>query len=161
MNHYDFLKSRYFNLVSRDKSYITVDDQIAFLEYNGYRPSSEDLEAILRRCDHSGDQLLSYSEFSEMTAFVEDITEHRGTGSPSSLGNRPSYSPIRTEPRPYEHGGSAGRYERINTFGASPSGNEERAGSGLKLRATDKPSREDLNEEATPVLGGARNLADE
>jgi hypothetical protein len=31
MNHYDFLKSRYFNLVSRDKVFITVDDQIAFL----------------------------------------------------------------------------------------------------------------------------------
>lgn len=55
MNHYDFLKSRYFNLISRDKSYITVDDQIAFLEYNGYRPTTDDLEAILRRCDHSGD----------------------------------------------------------------------------------------------------------
>jgi hypothetical protein len=26
MNHYDFLKSRYFNLISRDKVFITVDD---------------------------------------------------------------------------------------------------------------------------------------
>jgi hypothetical protein len=31
MNQYDFLKSRYFNLISRDKVFITVDDQIAFL----------------------------------------------------------------------------------------------------------------------------------
>lgn len=86
MNHTDFLKSRYFNLISRDKSFITVDDQIAFLEYNGYRPTTNDLEAILRRCDHSGDQLLSYSEFSEMTAFVEDL-------STSNLDNSRTYSP--------------------------------------------------------------------
>ena len=31
MNHYDFLKSKYFNQISRDKVFITVDDQIAFL----------------------------------------------------------------------------------------------------------------------------------
>jgi hypothetical protein len=55
MNHYDFLKSKYFNQISKDKVFITVDDIIAFLEYNGFRPTNEDLESILRRCDHSGD----------------------------------------------------------------------------------------------------------
>lgn len=88
MGHPDFLKSKYFNVISRDKVFITVDDQIAFLEYNGFRPTTEDLESILRRCDHSGDQLLSYSEFSELTAFVENLSTSPYGGSPSSLEKR-------------------------------------------------------------------------
>ena len=55
INHYDFVKSRYFNMISRDKVFITVDDQIDFLSLNSFRPTTDDLEAILRRIDHSGD----------------------------------------------------------------------------------------------------------
>jgi Ca2+-binding EF-hand superfamily protein len=123
MNHYDFLKSRFFNLISRDKVFITVDDQIAFLEYNGFRPTTEDLESILRRCDHSGDQLISYTEFSEMTAFVENLStsDILGVSLPSSHEKRPErgYSPIEQREAP-GLGGSADRYERANTFGGSP-----------------------------------------
>lgn len=50
-----------------------MDDLIDFLILNGFRPATEDLEAILRRVDHSGDQLLSYAEFAEMTGYNEDL----------------------------------------------------------------------------------------
>ena len=68
INHYDYLRSRYFNLLSRGKEFITLDDLISFLDLNAYRAYTADLEAILRRFDHSGDQLLSYSEFCEMVS---------------------------------------------------------------------------------------------
>ena len=60
INHYDYLRSRYFNLMSRGREFITVDDIISFLDLNGYRAYNTDIEAILRRFDHGGDQLLSY-----------------------------------------------------------------------------------------------------
>lgn len=75
LSHENFLKSSYFRLVARDKDFITIDDMIDFLVINGSRPTTEDLEAILRRCDHTGDQLLSYHEFSEMTAFTESSSD--------------------------------------------------------------------------------------
>ena len=37
------------------------------MERNGFYPRETDLEAILRRCDHSGDKELSYAEFNEAT----------------------------------------------------------------------------------------------
>jgi Ca2+-binding EF-hand superfamily protein len=42
-------------MISRGKDSITVDDLILFLQQSGHRPTTEDLEAILRRCDHTGD----------------------------------------------------------------------------------------------------------
>jgi Ca2+-binding EF-hand superfamily protein len=72
IRHDDFVKSRYFNLLSLGKDYITVDDLIYFLQKNGLRPLTEDLEAILRRCDHTGDQTLNYTEFSELTAYTDE-----------------------------------------------------------------------------------------
>ena len=60
ITHYDFIKSRSFRTLSRGKDFITVDDLIDFLIINGSRPTNEDLEAILRRCDHVGDQMMSY-----------------------------------------------------------------------------------------------------
>jgi len=50
-----FTCSRSFDTISRGRSFITVDDLIYFLEINGYRTITSDLEAILRRCDHTGD----------------------------------------------------------------------------------------------------------
>ena len=38
-----------------------------YLESNGFYPRETDTEAILRRCDHSGDKELSYTEFCEAT----------------------------------------------------------------------------------------------
>lgn len=32
---------------------------------NGFQPKTEDLEAILRRCDHDADRALSLEEFAE------------------------------------------------------------------------------------------------
>ena len=65
-----FTTHRSFDFISRGRSFITVDDLIYFLDVNGYRPITQDLEAILRRCDHSGDQTLCYAEFSELTSLT-------------------------------------------------------------------------------------------
>ena len=72
IRHDDFVKSRYFDLLSLGKSYISVDDLIYFLNRQGQRTLTEDLEAILRRCDHTGDQTLNYTEFSELTAYTDE-----------------------------------------------------------------------------------------
>ena len=40
---------------------------IIYLENNGFHPRTEDLEAILRRCDHDADRALSYDEFCDLT----------------------------------------------------------------------------------------------
>jgi hypothetical protein len=121
------------------------------------------MESILRRCDHSGDQFISYSEFSEMTAFVENLSyEHQV--SPSSLDkhNHSQFSPIAGTHSP-GLGGSADRYERANTFGGSPmraaeEGDQANRDAGFNLRTTQmekQPSVESQrDQEATPVLGG-------
>lgn len=78
------MKSKYFYHLSVGREFITVDDLIYFLERNGMRPITEELEAILRRCDHTGDQRLTYSEFSELTAYTDaaTFTLHRPTTEP-------------------------------------------------------------------------------
>jgi Ca2+-binding EF-hand superfamily protein len=43
-----------------------MSDLIFYLEKNGFYPQTEDLEAILRRCDHDADRELSYEEFCEL-----------------------------------------------------------------------------------------------
>ena len=47
---------------------------IAYMEQNGFYPRTEDLEAILRRCDHDADRHLTFDEFCE-------VTELPGSGS--------------------------------------------------------------------------------
>lgn len=42
-----------------------MQDLIWFLDTNGFQPKTEDLEAILRRCDHDADRSLSLEEFAE------------------------------------------------------------------------------------------------
>jgi len=42
-------------------------DLIFYMEDNSYHPRTEDLEAILRRCDHDADRALSQEEFFELT----------------------------------------------------------------------------------------------
>ncbi len=42
-------------------------DLIFYMEDNSYHPRTEDLEAILRRCDHDADRALSLEEFYELT----------------------------------------------------------------------------------------------
>ena len=50
-------------------------DLIFFLEENGFRPRTEDLEAILRRCDHDSDRYLSFEEFCEVTELPQQGAE--------------------------------------------------------------------------------------
>lgn len=37
-----------------------------------YVAKKEDIEAILRRCDHEGDQMINLNEFSEFTSLNEE-----------------------------------------------------------------------------------------
>ena len=46
---------------------------IEILESNGFFPRAEDLEAILRRCDHDADRALSFEEFSEVTEGLKKV----------------------------------------------------------------------------------------
>jgi|LauGreDrversion4_2_1035121.scaffolds.fasta_scaffold155022_2 hypothetical protein len=95
-----------------------------------------------------------------MTAFVENLSTTDVYGSPSSLEKRggASFSPVHERHSPIL-GGSADRYERANTFGGSPSGQERGEGLHLRTTAVEKhDSRDSRHEEegATPVLGGRR-----
>jgi len=40
-----------------------MPDLLAYLESNGFYARREDIEAILRRCDHDGNQMISFEEF--------------------------------------------------------------------------------------------------
>lgn len=59
---------------------------IAFLESNGFYPRNDELESILRRCDHDANQSISYSEFVEITCgrpvTVDTYEEDRHQHSP-------------------------------------------------------------------------------
>ena len=56
-----------FHEIGRGDTVISMSSLIIYLEKNGFHPRTEDLEAILRRCDHDADRLLSYDEFCELT----------------------------------------------------------------------------------------------
>jgi len=47
-----------------------MPDLIFYLEMHAYHPRTEEIEAILRRCDHDSDGALSYEEFNGM---LEDL----------------------------------------------------------------------------------------
>ena len=50
-------------------------DLVDFLDENGYLPTRDGLEAIMRRCDHDADGSLSFEEFSmTFDLEVEDTT---------------------------------------------------------------------------------------
>lgn len=57
--------NRIFKDIARGYSDIQMQDLIWFLESNGFGPKTEDLEAILRRCDHDADRMISLEEFAE------------------------------------------------------------------------------------------------
>jgi hypothetical protein len=65
--HKDYQKHKTFNDISRGLPYISMSDLIHYLEQNGFYPRTEDLEAILRRCDHDADRALNFEEFCEVT----------------------------------------------------------------------------------------------
>lgn len=64
--HSEFQRHKAFHEISRGLTYINMSDLIYFLEYNGFYPRTDDLEAILRRTDHDADRCLSFEEFSEV-----------------------------------------------------------------------------------------------
>jgi len=65
----DFIKVKAFDEISKGSPKgISLLNLVEFLEANGFYPRRDDLEAILRRCDHSGDHHLNYDEFSEVTS---------------------------------------------------------------------------------------------
>ena len=79
--HKDHQKLKTFHSISRGQVQITMQDLIMFLEQNGFHPRTEDLEAILRRCDHDADRALSFEEFCEVTELdlnEADIVEDNG-----------------------------------------------------------------------------------
>jgi len=47
-------------------TFINMSDLIFFCEQNGFYPRTDDLEAILRRCDHDADRALNQEEFFEI-----------------------------------------------------------------------------------------------
>jgi len=58
---------------------------IYFLERNGFYPRQQDIEAILRRVDHSGDQSIGYDEFCDLVQIKDksttaDSPEKRSSG---------------------------------------------------------------------------------
>jgi hypothetical protein len=57
------------------------------LERNGFYPRESDLEAILRRCDHSGDKELSYTEFCEA---IEVLIPGQSDENQEEEGNGPN-----------------------------------------------------------------------
>ena len=72
--HIDHQAHKTFNEVSRGLSCIAMPDLIHFLEDNGFYPRIEDLEAILRRCDHDADSALSFTEFCEVIELPDSNT---------------------------------------------------------------------------------------
>ena len=63
----DHQRLKTFNDITRGQLYISMSDLISYCEKNGFFTRTEDLEAILRRCDHDADRCLSYEEFCEVT----------------------------------------------------------------------------------------------
>lgn len=59
-----------FHDISRGKPFITMPDLIFYLEQHAFHPRTEEIEGILRRCDHDSDGALSYEEF---CCLIEDI----------------------------------------------------------------------------------------
>lgn len=64
----DFVKVRCFDSIARGYPAINMPDLIFFLEKNSFFPRREDVEAILRRCDHDANRQINFSEFSELTS---------------------------------------------------------------------------------------------
>ena len=55
-----------FHILSKGKTEIKMEDLIQFLDQHGFYAKTEDLEAILRRCDHDADRSISFEEFAEI-----------------------------------------------------------------------------------------------
>jgi Ca2+-binding EF-hand superfamily protein len=74
-------------------------------EFGKHNPRNEELEAILRRCDHEGDQMISYDEFCELVSSNEEGITHEevdekiyDSSTKKELSRDISNSPIRKSP---------------------------------------------------------------
>ena len=72
--HVDHSKYKTFHEMSRGQVTVNMATLIIYLEDNGFHPRTEDLEAILRRCDHDADRCISFEEFCELTELPEGGT---------------------------------------------------------------------------------------
>ena len=61
--------NKIFREISRGHNDIQIQDLIWFFDMNGFQAKPEDLEAILRRCDHDADRSISLEEFAEALNF--------------------------------------------------------------------------------------------
>ena len=73
--HKDHQKLKTFHSLSRGRLDISMQDLIMYLESNGFHPRTEDLESILRRCDHDADRALSFDEFCEVIEINPELNE--------------------------------------------------------------------------------------
>jgi len=94
LKNIDHSKMKTFHEIGRGDTFISMANLILYLENNGFHPRTEDLEAILRRCDHDADRALSYDEFCELTELPGG-----GDGNLSMIHDAPSNmeSPDRKE----------------------------------------------------------------
>ena len=70
----DFIKVRAFDAIAHGRQQIRVFDLSLFLERNGFFARHSDIEAILRRIDHDGDQAICYEDFCELTTILDPST---------------------------------------------------------------------------------------
>ena len=61
--------NKIFRDISRGHNDVQIQDLIWFFDANGFQAKTEDLEAILRRCDHDADRSISLEEFAEAINF--------------------------------------------------------------------------------------------
>jgi len=67
----DFIKMSTFDEISRGYHSIGMPELITYLEKNGFYARREDIEAILRRCDHDANRMISYGEFCHLAGVRE------------------------------------------------------------------------------------------
>ena len=65
------MKVRAFDTIAKGYHAVSMPDLIFYLERNSFFPRREDVEAILRRCDHDANRMISYAEFCELTCVTE------------------------------------------------------------------------------------------
>ena len=65
------MKVRVFDTIAKGYHAVSMPDLIFYLERNSFFPRREDVEAILRRCDHDANRMISYAEFCELTCVTE------------------------------------------------------------------------------------------
>ena len=68
-----FTIEKAFKTVAGKHNCITLQKLTTFLETEGFFfPKQNELEAIMRRCDHDGDRVLCFQEFAELCENIEN-----------------------------------------------------------------------------------------